>query len=186
MTIIQLNEYRRAGVRAPSGIYFPTLYRLTGYNWKLRPGTTYDDSFDESDLLPDTTSPIVQYSLDGNLDCRFANEERVAITHLDPRLDRGVVFIRHWSNKSDACAYMDGLDDALAQPSGIAPILYQIDQSLFTLFFRPASDTQRDCVLVYYEDSLHGWPIGDPWCHTVLADGSTSSDHDMLGGLDEN
>ena len=173
--IIQLEQFRHS-LRAPSGVAFPTVYRVTGCYWK-DPGA----ALNLEDLKPDPTRPHREYSLSSDPSERLANLVCEPIMRLDPVHDCGWVIVRHHRNRDIAEAYFDGLDDG-AQNIKLGQRLWQTADGIFSLHHREARYPCRDCLLIYSLSAQYNvdWPLVDPWCHVVASDGSIFSDPDIL------
>jgi len=171
-TIIQLDHSRR-GVRSPSGVFFPTVHRITGCSFKEA-----NDGF-----VPDPDFPYVGYSLTTESSIGIANEAATAITHLDPQLDQGWLIVRRFANIETASAYLDGLYDAepdLDWSSGRK--LWQTPDGIFTLHHREARPNCPDCLLIHFDnvDDASRGPFEECWCHIVSSDGTASANSDIL------
>jgi hypothetical protein len=124
----------------------------------------------------DLAYPKVVYALSRDEHYGLANTEHTAITHLDGKLDRGLVIVRHWLREEAAFAYCLGIfettDDLMDNHS-----LYRTDDgTFFTLNYRPPAISCADCVLAYYEDVK----TGNDWCHIVTADGKVTNNDEIL------
>ena len=186
--IIKLEEFRRS-VRAPSGVSFPTVHRVSGCSWRAP-----DDGGSLEDLTPDPSWPYREYTLAPETPgapgatSRIANLTSEPITRLDPALDWGWVIVRHHANHDIARAYLDGLHDCERVPS-IQQKMWQTADGIFTLHHREAMPRCRDCLLIYsvsaHDELANGWPPIECWYHIVAGDGSTFSDPDILLCVDD-
>jgi hypothetical protein len=172
--VIRLDQFRRA-VRTPSGISFPTVYRVLGCGWHMV--SNGDGSFRLGDPKP--SEPYMGYSLSTEAPVLIANEKAEPITRLDAAIDQGWIIVRHHVRIELAYAYLDGVTDGDDDPTvGGGQRLWQTPDGFFTLHQRKVREGCRDHLLVYTMSEYKA--VGNDWCHIAATDGTVFSDLDML------
>ena len=162
--IIKLDRFR-SGVRCePLGLFFPVVYRLTGFG------------FSECGNFADKRYPSIQYTLAEEPGVVIADPRYQAITRLDPVHDDGWVMVRHHRSREALSGYLDGLQDLEAVPHAQG-VTYESNDGLFTIVQRDPVKGCPNHLLIYAATTDDDDYDGDCcWTKVVTSTGEVTDD----------
>lgn len=156
--IVSLNDFRNT--KHPSstteqeeivcceemGLVFPQIYRLRGYE-------PIEDDFIAGHPLNERAEIPPRYTFE--IDAHYLEEMKIIapewrkITRLDPKVDTGVLIVRHHYRLEDAIQYLEGIRDACNSHAPMHWDCHETDQGIFTLVHRPSNLGCPDCLILY-------------------------------------
>lgn len=184
--IIQLPNAKRSRIKCQeTGVIFPQVYRLTGFGMKFKEGkgpTKHGFIENDDDMEPDLASPILpSYTLDTErVYATLGHPKWEPISHLDPTIDEGYVYVRHHENLDAMEGYIDALYDTETYDIEDNFLSFNTDFGCFTILHRKANREAVSHALVYrtkIADSIGGGTLD--WSK-VIGPGGEELDMDNL------